>query len=83
MKKIYILFVLLFSSAIYSQTKGITYQAVILNPEGEHIPGYNNERAPLTIIRRKDQNGPLRTNILAIFFNVSLVRSIFSQICLT
>lgn len=48
MKKIYILFVLLFSSAIYSQTKGITYQAVILKPEGEHIPGYNNERAPLT-----------------------------------
>ncbi len=47
MKKIYILLVLLFSSAIYSQTKGITYQAVILNPEGEHIPGYNNERAPL------------------------------------
>jgi len=48
MKKIYILFVLLFSSAIYSQTKGITYQALILNPEGEHIPGYNNDRAPLT-----------------------------------
>jgi len=48
MKKIYILFVLLFSSAIYSQTKGITYQAVILKPEGEHIPGYNNDRAPLT-----------------------------------
>lgn len=48
MKKIYILLVFLFSSAIYSQTKGITYQAVILNPSGENIPGYNNERAPLT-----------------------------------
>ena len=48
MKKIYILFVLLLSSVIHSQTKGMTYQAVILKPEGENIPGYNNERAPLT-----------------------------------
>jgi hypothetical protein len=48
MKKIYLLALVLFSSLIYSQTKGITYQAVILNPEGEHIPGYNNERAPLS-----------------------------------
>ena len=47
MKKIYLLLVLLFSSVIYSQTNGITYQAVILNPEGEHIPGYNNDRSPL------------------------------------
>ena len=48
MKKIYLLLVFLFSSAIYSQTQGITYQAAILNPEGDHIPGYNNDRAPLT-----------------------------------
>jgi hypothetical protein len=48
MKKIYLLALVLFSSLIYSQTKGITYQAVILNPEGEHIPGYNNDRSPLT-----------------------------------
>ena len=47
MKKIYLLFLVLFSSFIYSQTNGITYQAVILKPEGEKIPGYNNERAPL------------------------------------
>lgn len=47
MKKIYLLFILLFSSVIYSQTNGITYQALILNPEGEHIPGHNNDRAPL------------------------------------
>ena len=47
MEKIYLLLVLLFSSAIYSQTQGITYQAVILNPEGQNIPGYNNQRAPL------------------------------------
>jgi uncharacterized protein (TIGR02145 family) len=48
MKKTYILLVILFSSAIYSQTKGITYQAVILKPEGQNIPGYNDLRAPLT-----------------------------------
>lgn len=45
MKKIYLLLLVLFTSVTYSQTKGITYQAVILNPEGEHIPGYNNERS--------------------------------------
>ena len=48
MKNIYLLLVLLFSSAIYSQTAGITYQAVILNPEGQNIPGYNNNRLPLS-----------------------------------
>jgi uncharacterized protein (TIGR02145 family) len=48
MKKIYLLLVFLFSSVIYSQTKGITYQAVILKPEGQNIPGYNDQRAPLT-----------------------------------
>jgi hypothetical protein len=47
MRKIYLLFVFLFSSAIFAQTQGITYQAVILNPEGQNIPGYNNQRAPL------------------------------------
>lgn len=47
MKKIYFLFVFLFCSAIFAQTQGITYQAVILNPEGQNIPGYNNQRAPL------------------------------------
>jgi hypothetical protein len=47
MKKIFLLALALFSSVIYSQTKGITYQAVILNPEGQHIPGFNNERSPL------------------------------------
>jgi hypothetical protein len=47
MKKIYLLLVLLLSSVIYSQTQGITYQAVILNPAGQNIPGYNNQRAPL------------------------------------
>ena len=48
MKKIYLLALVLFSSIIYSQTKGITYQALILKPEGQNIPGYNDQRAPLT-----------------------------------
>jgi len=48
MKKIYLLLVLIFSSTIYSQTAGITYQAVILNPDGQNIPGYNNNRLPLS-----------------------------------
>ncbi len=32
--------------ATYSQT-GITYQAVILNPQGEELPGADNNRSPL------------------------------------
>ena len=32
--------------ATYSQT-GITYQAVILNPQGEELPGVDNNRSPL------------------------------------
>lgn len=47
MKKIILLLLLFVSSAIYSQTKGITYQALILNPEGEKLPGVNNTNAPL------------------------------------
>ncbi len=31
----------------YSQTNGITYQAVILDPSGEQLPGANNRNAPL------------------------------------
>ncbi len=46
MKKLFLLFVL-FSSLAFSQTNGFTYQAVILNPLGEELPGYNNSRSPL------------------------------------
>ena len=42
-----LLFFILFSSVVYSQTNGITYQAVILKPLGEELPGYNNDRSPL------------------------------------
>ena len=47
MKKIYILFLLLISSFVFSQTNGITYQAVILNPSAQQIPGVNDANAPL------------------------------------
>ena len=60
MKKIYLVLLLVFSAAIYSQTSGITYQAIVLNPEGKHIPGYNNNRAPLV-----NQNVCLRFKIYA------------------
>jgi hypothetical protein len=47
MKKLFTLLVVLCSATLFAQTSGITYQAVILNPEGQHIPGYNNERSPV------------------------------------
>ena len=47
MKKLLTLLVVLSSTTFFAQTNGITYQAVILNPAGQNIPGYNNQRAPL------------------------------------
>ena len=48
MKKlsIILIFFLGISSAI-AQVPGITYQAVILNPEGKPLPGVNNPAVPL------------------------------------
>ena len=47
MKRIFIL--LLFVSSLgFSQSSGITYQAVIYNPNGEELPGVDNPYAPLT-----------------------------------
>jgi hypothetical protein len=46
MKKYIYLFFFLLTLASYSQT-GITYQAVILNPQGEELPGADNNRSPL------------------------------------
>ena len=34
--------------SVYSQRTGISYQALILDPNGEQLPGYNNQNAPLT-----------------------------------
>lgn len=47
MKKSFLL--LLFVSSLgFSQSSGITYQAVIYNPNGEELPGVDNPYAPLT-----------------------------------
>ena len=47
MKKILILF-LLVTNYCFSQNSGITYQAVVYNPNGEELPGVDNSYAPLT-----------------------------------
>ncbi|MGY8866054.1 MAG: beta strand repeat-containing protein, partial [Methylophagaceae bacterium] len=47
MKYTYLLILLLISSIGFSQTKGITYQAVILNPIETELPGVNQTNAPL------------------------------------
>ena len=46
MKKITLLLFLLISTAFYAQST-ISYQAIIYNPNGEVIPGYNNTNSPL------------------------------------
>ena len=46
MKRIF-LFLLFVSSLGFSQSSGITYQAVIYNPNGEELPGIDNPYAPL------------------------------------
>ena len=46
MKKTYLITLLLFSLISFAQN-GITYQAVILNPKGEELPGADNSRSPL------------------------------------
>jgi hypothetical protein len=46
-KKLLCLFLLL-SSLAFAQSSGITYQAVIYNPNGEELPGVDNPYAPLT-----------------------------------
>ena len=47
MKRIFLL-LLFISSLGYSQSSGITYQAVIYNPAGEELPGVDGPYAPLT-----------------------------------
>ena len=46
MKKIVLLF-LFFSSVALSQTRGISYQALIIDPITQELPGFNNSNAPL------------------------------------
>jgi hypothetical protein len=47
MKNIYFVLCLFIASYGLAQTTGITYQAVILNPAGQAVPGVNNEVSPL------------------------------------
>ncbi|UFH34954.1 beta strand repeat-containing protein [Flavobacterium acetivorans] len=47
MKKITLLLFLFVSSVIYSQKNGISYQAIIFNPNGGKVPGINNSNEPL------------------------------------
>ena len=47
MKKILIA-LLFFGSLSYGQTKGISYQALIIDPIEQELPGFNNNQAPLT-----------------------------------
>jgi len=47
MKKITSLLLLFVSTVFYAQSNGITYQAIIYNPNGEVTPGYNNANSPL------------------------------------
>jgi hypothetical protein len=46
MKKIAFLF-LFFIAVVFSQTKGISYQALILNPIEQQLRGFNNYQVPL------------------------------------
>jgi hypothetical protein len=48
MKKfMYILVFFIGLTNVYSQRNGMSYQALIMNPSGEEIPGYNNNNSPL------------------------------------
>ena len=47
MKKLILFICVLFSISVFSQRTGISYQALIINPNGEQLPGYNNQNAPL------------------------------------
>ena len=46
--KRFLLLLLFVSSFGFAQSSGITYQAVIYNPNGEELPGVDNPYAPLT-----------------------------------
>jgi len=46
-KNIFLLVFFLGISNLYSQRNGMSYQALIMNPNGEEIPGYNNPNSPL------------------------------------
>ncbi|MBD0725480.1 hypothetical protein B6A10_09845 [Flavobacterium sp. L1I52] len=47
MRKIFLLFIFFVAANTFAQTNGINYQAIILNPKGEQLPGVNNSSSPL------------------------------------
>ena len=47
MKKIYLLLLFVFGFSAFAQQKGISYQAVIINPNATTAPGYNGTSIPL------------------------------------
>jgi carbonic anhydrase/acetyltransferase-like protein (isoleucine patch superfamily) len=47
MKKIYLLVLFVFGFTAFAQQKGISYQAVIINPNAVAAPGYNGTSIPL------------------------------------
>jgi hypothetical protein len=48
MKKIIFVFTFFLNSFLFSQNQGISYQALIINPSGEQLPGVNNSNTPLS-----------------------------------
>ena len=48
MKKLFYIVLLLGSTYVFSQNKGITYQAVIYAPGGQNVPGVNVANIPMT-----------------------------------
>ena len=47
MKKVYLLLLFVFGFSAFAQQKGISYQAVIINPNAVAAPGYNGTSIPL------------------------------------
>ena len=47
MKKIVYFVLFLFSSLVFSQNGGISYQAVIYAPGGQNVPGVNVTNVPM------------------------------------
>lgn len=47
MKKTFLFFLIFFSLNVFSQQRGISYQALIIDPNAEELPGFNNYNTPL------------------------------------
>lgn len=75
MKKSYIVILFLFLFSLFSKAQnGITYQAVILNPKVEELPGADNSRAPLA-----NQNICLQFKIIGRTLNIEYQENIVTR----